>query len=110
MKIAPAATAVTVGMTTSRNSRDRTFQFFRARREAGRRVSPASSDWLPPGGRDAPGAEPPGAAAGPPSRDPPLIAELGILRIFLDRDRTALARLTMRSTGVQRHQCAAAVR
>src|SRR6266571_2515362 len=112
MKIPPAATAVTVGMITSRNSRDRTRQFFSARREAGRGADSAPGCWRPSRtGEDPLGAELSGAAApatgGLASCVTCLIAGRGIPRIFLALDSAVLGPLTMRPTGVQRHAGAA---
>src|SRR5882724_5730008 len=114
MNTPPAATAVTVGMITSRNSRDRTRQFFSARREAGLGAAPAPGCWPPCAGGTTSDAGLPGAAA--PSapanklaaRDVGLIAALGKPRVRLALDSTALAPLTMRRGGVQRHASAAA--
>src|SRR5436309_7260920 len=114
MKTPPAATAVTVGMITSRNSRDRTRQFFSARREAGPAADPAPGGWPPGAGGTTSEAGLPGAAAPSgttdklASRDVGLIAMLGKPRVRLALDSTALAPLTMRPGGVQRHASAAA--
>src|SRR5450755_1514144 len=105
MKIPPAATAVTVGMITSRSSRDRTRQFFSARC-----ADPARGSWLlARSGRSAPGmglsgaAVPPAAAGGLSSRGARLTAARWLPRAFLVPDGPSLAPLSMRPAGVQRH-------
>src|SRR5512146_2002953 len=108
MKIPPAATAVTVGITTSRNSRDRTRQFFSARREA--RPGAAAPGGRPPSwtGASPPGTEPSSATAPVAAGATPFVTWLNAgswtPRIFLALDKAVPVPLTMTPTGVQRHR------
>src|SRR5580698_5929606 len=101
MKIPPAATAVTVGMITSRTSRDRTRQFFSARR-AERCAGWAPGCWPPPsadantsGAEVFPGAVSFGAVDRLTAPDVDLTAARGLPPVFLALDSTAPAPLTM---------------
>src|SRR2546430_2431710 len=114
MKTPPAATAVTGGVITSRNSRDRTPPFFSARREAGLSARPAPRRRAPRArgatlrARLARAAAPTAPTGMLVSRDVGLIAALGKPRARLALDSTALAPFTMRPGGVQRHASAVA--
>src|SRR5580704_16419362 len=101
-------------MITSRNRRDRTRQFFSARRELARALGAAPSRcWSPAAGLKTSGGEPFWAATGSSAAAEWPLAECrstaaeGMRRLFLVLDSTALAPLTMGPVGVQRHAGAA---
>src|SRR5215469_12431081 len=114
MRIPPSTTAAMVGMMTSKNRRDRTRQFFSARRDEAREAVPPPSRCCPPGdwpntsGGDPFRAAPDSTAApGWVSAGSRSVAAEGMRRFFLVLDSTALAPLTMERAGVERHAGAA---